>query len=116
MAKILESDMTQFEQENLGIISVAKCSQRELSLLIKNELAPLFAHFENAKFYNLSNGSVKTFFIFIDTGLVPKKGLKTGYLITCFKFFEEKNGDGFSIIHLFKSPIVNVKDKDLTLI
>ena len=115
MAKILESDMTQFEQEHLAIISVSKCSQRELSLLIKNELAPFFAHFGNAKFYNLSNDSVKTFFIFIDTGLVPKKGLKTGYLITCFKFFRD-NADGFSIIHLFKSPIVTVKDKDLTLI
>ena len=116
MATVLESDMTQFEQENFGIISVAKCNQRELHLLIKNELAPFFSHFENAKFYKLENDSVKkTFFLFVDTGLVSKKGSKTGYLITCFKFFRD-NADGFSIIHLFKSLIVTVKDKDLTLI
>lgn len=114
MAKILESDMTQFEQENWGIISVDECNQRELSLLIKNELAPFFSRFENAKFYNLENDSPKkTFFLFVDTGLVSKKGIKTGYLITHLKFFQSAD---FSIIHLFKSPIVTVKDKDLFLI
>ena len=108
--------MTQFEQENLGIISISKCNQRELHLLIKNELAPFFSHFENAKFYKLENDSTKkTFFLFVDTGLVSKKGNKTGYLITCFKFFTNNEND-FSIIHLFKTPVVTVKDKDLTLI
>lgn len=114
MAKVLESDMTQFEQENWGIVSVAKCNQRELSLLIKNELAPFFCSFENAKFYNLENDNPKkTLFLFVDTGLVSKKGSKTGYLITYLKFFQSAD---FSIIHVFKSPVVTVKDKGLFLI
>ena len=116
MAKLLKAEMANFSKNHFGVLQTSGGNTREVMGIVKDSISPFFEHFLNAKMYQLSNDSETTFFIFIDTGLVSKKGIKTGYLITCLRFYRD-NLNSISILHLLKSPIaVTVKDKDLTVI